>query len=509
VNHRRRALRAAAALGTCALALGGRAARAQRTDSVRVVDAGPGVSGRLLRDALAAPHLTLFADSTLVALPRDSVIPTTVVILGGSATVASAVRGDVIVVDGDLFLHPGAEISGRAVAIGGCVYNSTLATVAGGHLCFRENTFVVRRTPGGETTLAYRSLRVGRPSGLSLSGIAGFQLPSYDRVNGLSLPWGPTLAIDTGRVEIDPRITYRSDLGVIDPSLAVRMQLGRRTTAAVAAARGTFTNDAWIRSDIINALGAFATGADTRNYYRADRADARLTRAFEGKSGTTSFFVGALTEKARSVGPDSGATSAPYSVFGRRDSVNGMLRPNPQGTEGRITSAVAGASRTVTLGDLSADAVVTAEVPVEAPGDSRFYQVTLDASTTFATFGSHRFGAAAHALLTGGDPTPRQRFGYLGGAGTLPTESMLQFGGDRVLYVEGLYTVPFERIRVPFVGSPAVGLRYVAGSAGVRELPDFTQNVGVRLSLGFLRADFMVNPATRRSDLGLGISFSR
>lgn len=503
---------AAAVVGSLAAAartVGGQAAPAA-APPVTVVGGGDRAGGRLLAAALARPHLLRMADGGTAALPRDSTFASTVIVLGGSATVASRVDGDVIVVGGDLFLHPGGAIRGQAVAIGGCVYNSTLATVRGDRVCFRDGTFDAERDANGAVTLAFRDLDAERRPWVALPSFFGFQVPSYDRVNGLSLGWGPTFVVTRLPVEIDPRVTYRSHLGEVDPSVAVRAGAGARYGALVSAARGTYTNDAWIRSDLVNSVGVLGFGIDTRNYYRADRVEGRLTRAFEpAPAAGVDLFVGVRGEAAESVGPDSLAVRAPFSFFGRRDRRNGMLRFNPQGQAGRIHSALLGMSADIERPDLAATGAFAVEVPFDAPGGGRFVQATLDAATTFQAFGRHSVHAGIHALATGGDPTPRQRYGYLGGSGTLPTEELLEFGGDEMLFVDGLYMVPLDRVQLPLLGAPAVGVRYAAGSAGVRELPRFTQNVGVRLTLSLARVDVMVNPATGDTNVGVGVAVLR
>jgi hypothetical protein len=158
--------------------------------------------------------------------------------------------------------------------------------------------------------------------------------------------------------------------------------------------------------------------------------------------------------------------------------------------------------------ELSGRTTLAVEVPFDGP-TGRFVQTTFDAETTFPTFGTHTLTAGAHALLTTGDSTPRQRWGYVGGAGTLPTEDLLEFGGDRLLYVDGLYTVPLDRLHLPLVGAPAVAVRYAAGSAGVRALPRFVQNVGLRLIVSLARLDFTVNPASGETAIGVGVAVLR
>src|SRR5688572_9055620 len=116
---------------------------------------GRGRPGVVLQEALSQPFELVVPDS-VAHLPRDSIIDRTVLVLGGDATVASTVHGDVIVVDGDLFLHPGAIIDGRAVAIGGGVYPSSLARIAMGTESFRDVTFDVTRAPAGRFYLDWR-----------------------------------------------------------------------------------------------------------------------------------------------------------------------------------------------------------------------------------------------------------------------------------------------------------------------------------------------------------------
>jgi hypothetical protein len=179
------------------------AAQTVSAQNVYVRDAGPGASGRILRSVLAGQRTVVVRqDSTLLELPADSVFPSSLVILGSDATIEGTVHGDLIVVDGDLFLHPGSRIDGRAVAVGGCVYNSTLAFVGHGLRCFRDNTFTMTQTSRG-IALDYRALGYRDSQALVLPGLFGVRIPSYDRVNGLSLPFGPMVRALPSPIEID------------------------------------------------------------------------------------------------------------------------------------------------------------------------------------------------------------------------------------------------------------------------------------------------------------------
>ena len=497
----------ALALSLCALLVGGASAAAAQNVVIR--DLGPGRAGRWLRSALAGRHLVIRADSAHPArLARDTTYEQSVIVIGGPAEVASTVRGDVIVVGGDLFLHPGVEISGRAVAIGGGVYTTALGHARGGEFAYREFTYIITILPDGTLALDYELTEERDTRIVTLPGFYGVRIPTYDRSNGLSLPFGPTLSFDTARYELDLLGVYRSQLGEVDPQAEVRGTVGRRLTVTARAGRYTETNERWIYGDIANSVNTLGVGSDARNYYRADRADARVAFVLESENARFTVSGGGLAERARSVRPDSGALGGPWSLFGRRDSLK-MLRPNPRIRPGTITSALGGvAVEWANLG-VTANASADLEVPFTTPGDSRFFQTTLDAFVGFPTFGTQSVQVESHALITTGDSTPPQRYSYLGGAGTLPTFDLLQFGGDELFFAEGRYIIPVDQIRIRFLGSPTVTLRYIVGAAGVNKLPPLEQNVGARLAISLLRVDYLIDPSSKRSKFSVGLSVFR
>ena len=114
-----------------------------------------------------------------------------------------------------------------------------------------------------------------------------------------------------------------------------------------------------------------------------------------------------------------------------------------------------------------------------------------------------------HSLTTFGDTPPAQRFGYVGGSGTLVFLSLLEQGGDELLHVEQLYSVPFEKVNLGFLGIPTFYLRHRIGSAGVGSLPDFEQMLGVGVVLTFARGELQIDPASGKLRFSGGLSFSR
>jgi len=491
------------------LLLGAIASALSRLDAQTVVvrDAGPGPVGRRLAEALAAPHHLIPPGPTAALLPRDSAYAQTVIVLHRDAIIESRVHGDVIVVGGDAFLHPGASVDGRVVAIGGGVYESRLAIVRGGVQSHRDFTFDVETTPNGYA-LDFRPVRITRSTPVTLPGIYGLRIPTYDRVDGLSLAFGPMFTLDTGRIAIDPTIAYRSNLGVFDPAVAGDFVLGRRTSVNLYVGRTTLTNDDWIWSDLVNSAAVLGFGLDTRNYYRADRAEATIHHLVEGVTLQLEPFAGVRLERDHSVERDSLAQHIPWSLFGRSEG-DRMRRPNPPITPGTLQSILLGAHATWETQRVRATLDLTNEGAAFDVGSRRFVQSTLQGTIRFPTFASQEFYFSTHVLETFGDTAPPQRWSYLGGSGTIPTLDLLSMGGDHLAYFESNYFIPFLRFDLPVLGPPSITLRHMIGAAGVGSLPDFEQNLALRLALSFFRVDISVDPARREWEVGAGLSIAR
>jgi len=363
----------------------------------------------------------------------------------------------------------------------------------------------------------YHESPISLPLGL------GLRIPTYDRVNGLAIPWGPKLELNDARVDVDALVTYRSNLGKWDPSLEGSLRPGDNEIRFYAG-RGTFTNDAWIRGDLTNSVAAFFAGSDSRNYYRGDKATARFAHAINGNGIIVTPYIGANLERDWSTGSLAPAKS-PWSVFGRKGNLK-MRRPNPRVDIGSITSGLGGIKTEVVRGGLEGklDAMLEQSIRValkpdcsgftgpicpQAQSTDNFTQLTLDGSVGFPTFGSQTFAFKGHALVSwSGTQVPGQRFAYLGGSGTLATVNLLALGGSHLLFVQGDYIIPFDQIQLPFVGPPFIGLRYAAGSAGIGGLPTLIQNLGVGVGASLFRVDYTIDPAQNRSPLSRKSAFS-
>ncbi|HKB53660.1 MAG TPA: hypothetical protein VKD22_06635, partial [Ramlibacter sp.] len=261
----------------------------------------------------------------------------------------------------------------------------------------------------------------------------------------------------------------------------------------------TLTNDEWIDSGPENSLAVLSIGHDYRNYWRADRFRGTLAHTWASGSGHFALGAGAETERDWSV-----RAGGPWSITGS-ESLDGMLRFNPAIEHGRISSVIGNAMAAYQFGDVKLSGDVTFERPFDTPLGERFTQTTFDADVSFPTFERQHFVLHAHGVLTAGDTAPPQRFAYLGGAGTLPTLDVLSLGGDHLMYLVGVYTIPITGLRVKYLGPPTIVLRDAFGSAGVGALPRFEQNLGARLGFSFFYAGYDFDPRTHRDAVSFGI----
>lgn len=462
-------------------------------------------SAEFIREANAQPH-TVVAGSARLELPRDSTVTSTLIVIGRPTYLASKVHGNVVVIGSDLFLRPGAEITGHAVAIGGTVATTTLGLVDGHIESFRDDAYDVTAEQGG-FLLDYRQTRVATSIPLvQPAGITGLMIPSYDRVDGLSLPLGVLIRPPAGNIELEPFVTYRSRLGVLDPGLNVRVNEGGPVHFAGRAGQFTRANETWNYSDLVNSATTFVVGIDTRNYFRSKGGEGRVFGLVSRPGFWLEPFVGGRYEQ---VGPITAGGNV-FSIKGRT-SVEKIARPNPLVDRGSIGSGLLGAE----LNDTTGLVVSRLRTELERSfttitGTSNFTQLTVDGRVAFPTFGTQSLHIRLHGVATAGAIVARARYAYLGGSGTLPVLEQLELGGDELLFVESQYQIPIDRVLLPLVGSPILTVRHLMGSAGVGTLPSLEQEIGLRLGLSVLRLDYTVDVAKSKGHkITLGISLSK
>ncbi|CAN5501833.1 hypothetical protein BH09GEM1_BH09GEM1_17700 [soil metagenome] len=458
-------------------------------------------SAEFVREAVAQRHVVIRGSGKL-ELPRDSTITSTLIVIGRPTYLSSKVQGNVVVIGGDLFLRPGVDVAGHAVAIGGTVAPTTLGRVGGRIESYRDDVYDVNETPGG-LALDLRPEPTDPIPFVQTNGIYGVMIPTYERVDGLSLPLGALVTLPGAAVVLEPTVTYRSRLGAWDPSVAATVNEGGDFHFAGKAGYFTRTNEAWNYSDFVNSATSFFAGLDTRNYFRSKTAEGRVFASVVQPGLSIEPFLGVRYE---SVSPITAAANV-FSVRGKKSDER-MARVNPLVDAGTIGSGLLGAQLYDTLG------VVTSRLRAEVEksfttvsGTRGFTQLTLDGRIGFPTFGTQSLRIRAHAVGTVGDSIARARYAYLGGSGTLPVLELLEQGGTQLLFVESRYMIPLPGIVMPLLGSPVLTLRHIMGSAGVGSLPSLEQEVGVGIGLSALRLDYTkAANGSKGHKIGLGIS---
>jgi hypothetical protein len=450
--------------------------------TIIVRDGADRPSAAIIREATSHPHVVR-AGHDRFEVSRDSIISSTLVVIGRPTYLAGRVDGDVIVVGADLFLRPGVNVSGRAVALGGTVAETSLGRVDGGTASIRDEVYVSSVTDG-RVTLDFRDPHPTDPEPLFQgAGLQGLLPPMYERVSGLSLPVGALLTLARGNVEVEPFVTYRSRLGAFDPGGRLRIRPDQPVRFEGVVGRDTRSNDTWIYSNLLNSATSFYSGLDTRNYFRSTGGEGRLFARIERSGLSVEPYVGGRYERVEAIS----AAGNVFSVFGRHDDER-MARPNPFVENNRIGSVLLGGAMFDTSG------VVVSRIRAEleqslttSDPTTNFTQLTIEARVAFPTFDTQRLQVRLHGVATAGDVVPRSRYAYIGGAGSIVVLDLLEQGGAELLYMENRYIISFERFTFPIIGSPSIDLVHIMGSAGVRSLPRLVQEIGMEIGLSALR----------------------
>jgi hypothetical protein len=451
----------------------------------------------------------VLARGSYLRIDRDTVLPATfaatgdVVIYDAEVRLEGSVAGSVVVIGGHLYLRPGSRVGGPIAVLDGGVYPSARSE----HVAILEGNPSTRVavTPGaarGDTTLAAEIVGPPFPSRV---GISTSPYPTYDRVNGVTATVGGVFRLSPdergGTVSAFASYRFRQENhvgGGVRLDLPLRFQSVRLTAEA---SRATRTNDVWLRNDFTNTISSVVLGNDYRDYYDADRASVFVNRPVAKPiiQGETWLGprLGVQVERARSLDDLN-----PYSVLG-----DGLDRENPPVLEGTIVSAIAGAVfrwRTPTI-QFDADGQVE-----RGFGDASFTQATVWSDFYAATFRGQSMRIFARAMMPIATDAPPQRYGILGGSGTLPTLAIGQFRGDHLAYVTSEYLIasPYK-IRVPYLGEPRLELVHATGAAWTGDMPRWEQNVGGGVRFFLARGGIMIDPVTGRTSFYAMLSAPR
>lgn len=451
----------------------------------------------------------VLARGQYVRIDRDTILPATfaapgdLVIYDAEVRLEGSVAGSVAVLGGHFFLRPGSRVGGEIAVIDGGAYRSAKAE-HGKIWESNPSTVVVRddtlRRAGDSALVA---TIVGPPLPRTFRPL--FLTPTYDRVNGVTVSGGAQFRFspDPGAGRVSAFLAYRQKQeNHLGGQLRLEYPLGIQSLRVEAElSRLTRTNDSWHHGDIVNSVTAAVMGRDYRDYYDADLASVFVTRpvgkpiiAGESWLGPR---VGVQVERARSLETEPDLPS----LLG-----NGLERENPPVLDGTIVSGIVGATLRWRGQTVQLDGYGQVE---QGFGDATFTQALAWADFYTLTFRQQSMRIYARTRLPIASDAPPQRYGNLGGPGTLPTLPIASLRGDHLLYVGSEYVIPLSRkLEVPYLGQPSVELLHSIGAAWTGSPPPFVQNVGGGIRFFLARAGIVVNPAADDLDPAVYWTFS-
>jgi hypothetical protein len=409
------------------------------------------------------------------------------------------ITGDLIIVDGSVHLRPSARVLGSVRNIAGGFYRSELASIAGEIQSNPEAPYDASRRPDG--VIVITGMLERRPISAILVP------PTYDRVNGLTLPLGAQLLLPRiGDLEPAMRggVEYASQRG--DWNANVELGIARRRTELAFGFRETsVTNEGWIRGAETNSVSAIVKGKDYRDYFEVERRYVELRRLLERGARETNIYLRGQVEDAEAL-----AAGTPWSVLGD------FRQENITFPDSRISSMLLGGTTAWTHPQHVLELEGVTEFAFDMfDGDHTFNRFYIDAEWAMPALKNHTLELDLHfqGPLPGTDSLPMQRWSFVGGSGTLYTFDIGEFPGDRVVMVETEYSIPLpRRLRLWELGVPSLDLLHLVGMAWSHDLDrSFEQNIGLRIAYNVIHFRAVTNPKDFSGDaeFTVGISMPR
>ena len=444
----------------------------------------PGLDTRL--EQVLAGNQRVLSRDTFIA--RNDTLRGPILSLGNRLVLEGTVMGNLTMVDANVYARPSARIEGDVLNIGSGFYRSEQAVITGRLEDHPLAPYHVERAGDNLVIVGDVESRRFRPE---------LRAPTANRVDGLLPRLGIALALPAVgglNSELAGWGAYSFERpggwqGRLQGGAELRFRRGF-THIAFGVDETTETYDRWIRSDLTNSLSFLFNGKDYRNYYESERQ--YLTVARELIRGPHAAIASLRLQREDG---ESLAANAPWSLL-KPDSI----RSNPAIDDGIITSGILG----LTGEWIGLTSVINyhgaIEVAVEGAvgGEFGFNAFALNGEYAMQALANHTLELETRfqGPLPGTDLLPRQRWGILGGSGTLYTFETGQFRGDHLAFLESEYSIPIDRIRLPFIGSPALEFLHAIGMAWTRGTSrDFEQNLGVRIQFPMAHARLVVNPA--------------
>jgi hypothetical protein len=265
----------------------------------------------------------------------------------GPLVVAGHIKGNVLAVNSNVILRPGARVDGDVWVVGGRLEGREYGAISGEIRVYGNRVKVVRAgsrlvlegsddDTGEDESLAARIRRrrwdhrdTDTRSDLIFVASAG----AYNRVEGLPVNVGPSIQqrTDNGMFSLNAFAVVRTgstfgDEGDVGHDISSELRFGRRTGPAIG---GRLFNviepvESWQLTEIETSLAAFLFRRDYRDYF-ANRGLSGFGRFYVGRSAS---LTGTFSEERW----DSRSLFNPFTLF-RADA---QWRPNPAMQIGRM-----------------------------------------------------------------------------------------------------------------------------------------------------------------------------
>jgi hypothetical protein len=240
----------------------------------------------------AARVVAFFNDEATTRLNGDSRVAAgseldrNVAVLDGTLTLAGRIRGDLVVIHGNLIAEPGAEVSGSVTVIGGDVrgaenLRASSVTLHRERLRYelRDGTLLLMREVQADQIAAGREFGFGRTD-LVVAARGG-----YNRSEGLPIHIGPRLTLGRRNpTRLEALFIYRTaadfefDQDDYGYALTAEQYVGGKQAARIGVryASEVLPVETWGLSDRETSLAAFILHQDYRDHYNRDGLSAYL-----------------------------------------------------------------------------------------------------------------------------------------------------------------------------------------------------------------------------------------
>ncbi|MCU0619839.1 MAG: hypothetical protein MUF40_08135 [Gemmatimonadaceae bacterium] len=246
-----------------------------------------------------------------VLVPRDSVIPASLAVLGGPVRIAGRVEGSVLVLNGDLLLDSTAVVGGDVAVFGGRVTRvdgARTGPVRAEPDSVRYSIVDGRLTLTRRDDEVWRLLRRDDPRSSASLRLAAAR--TYNRVEGWPIEFGPRIRKRTaagmlgadlyGIVRTGDRLDWTSANVGHDARLEFRPGQGETWSIAGRLYDVVTPVEDWQLSEVENGLASFIFTSDYRDHF--DRHGAALELGWNGR-GTRTGARGARWIRCRCCAP--------------------------------------------------------------------------------------------------------------------------------------------------------------------------------------------------------------